>query len=353
MTQLSVVVPVYNAEKYIGKMIDSVIGQTLKDIELILVDDGSRDGSGAICDQYAAHDPRIRVLHKRNGGVSAARNYGLELATGEWVIFCDSDDWVETDALEKLLSLGNSTGADVVMGDMRLIYGDHEKEVPFFKSGFVTDDRQVMDSLIRTDLCRAYCFDPPSAGPAPGYGSPCNKLVRRALLTENNIRFDARVGGICDDLLYTAYVFAAATKVAYAHVMLYNYRQLTTSITNSFKPDMPAVNRALFLAWEEFFSRYGSDGRFDEAYLSFVIRRLKGLMGIYFFSARNDKPIPDQYRELRELLNAEPYSTAVARVNSKKLHNQYDKLLWMAARCGSPRLMRFVFRLSELAKRAR
>lgn len=351
MAKISIVVPVYRVEKYIGEMIDSLINQTWKDLEIILVDDGSPDNSGVICDQYAEKDSRIHVLHKKNGGVSAARNDGLKMAGGEWIIFCDSDDWLETDALEKMLQIGESTGADVMLGDIQLVFADHKKVPLFFKDEFATDDPAILDSLIRTDMCRSYCFNPPEGGSAPGYGGPI-KLVRRALLTENQICFDTRLKGVCDDILYTAYVFAAAKKVAYSHTLLYNYRQLPTSITNSFKADMPEINRAIFTAWNEFISKYGKDGRYDEAYRAFVIRRLKGLLGVYFFSSKNDKPMAEQYRELKQVLKTEPYKTAIAKANVEKLHNAYDKLIWLAAKIGSPRLIHAVFNLSVHVKKA-
>lgn len=89
---ISVIVPVYNVEKYLPRCIDSIIDQTFKNFELLLIDDGSKDKSGEICDEYAKRDNRIKVFHKENGGVSSARNVGLDSAKGEWIIFCDSDD---------------------------------------------------------------------------------------------------------------------------------------------------------------------------------------------------------------------------------------------------------------------
>ena len=122
--KFSIVVPIYNVEKYLPRCIDSLVNQTLQDIEIILVDDGSPDGSPAICDAYAEKDPRIKVIHKLNGGVSAARNDGLRISKGEWVIFCDSDDWMELDACENLYMCGNEKKVDVV------IESKHFKNVP-------------------------------------------------------------------------------------------------------------------------------------------------------------------------------------------------------------------------------
>ena len=116
--KVSVIVPVYNVEKYLRSCVNSILNQTLNDIEVILVDDGSPDASGVICDELAKADERVKVIHKKNAGVGAARNDGLSLAQGEWVIFGDSDDWFETDALEQLVSEGEKTKADVIFGDV-------------------------------------------------------------------------------------------------------------------------------------------------------------------------------------------------------------------------------------------
>lgn len=97
--KISVIVPVYNAEPYLRRCVDSILSQTFSDFELLLIDDGSKDQSGAICDEYADRDARVRVFHKANGGVSSARNVGLDHARGEWITFCDSDDWVIADTL--------------------------------------------------------------------------------------------------------------------------------------------------------------------------------------------------------------------------------------------------------------
>ena len=95
MPAISVNIPVYNTEKYLHRCIDSVLAQTYQDLELLLIDDGSKDSSGAICDEYAAQDARVKVFHKENGGVSSARNVGLDHAQGEWITFVDSDDYIE------------------------------------------------------------------------------------------------------------------------------------------------------------------------------------------------------------------------------------------------------------------
>lgn len=113
---ISVIVPVYNVEKYLKKCVNSIINQTYKNLEIILVDDGSPDQSGALCDRLSEKDSRIRVIHKKNGGVSTARNAGIEAATGEYICFVDSDDWLPVNAVWNLLSMAEKEKADFVMG---------------------------------------------------------------------------------------------------------------------------------------------------------------------------------------------------------------------------------------------
>ena len=123
--KISVIVPVYNVEKYLHRCIDSILAQTFTDFELLLINDGSKDRSGEICDEYAANDSRIRVFHKENAGVSKARNQGLDNAKGEWVTFIDSDDWVREDFLQKRLDLALKEGSDVAYCDVEYVYATH------------------------------------------------------------------------------------------------------------------------------------------------------------------------------------------------------------------------------------
>lgn len=335
MAAVSVVVPCYKVENYLPELVDSLLSQTLRDLQIILVDDGSPDGTGAICDEYAAKDARVTVIHKANGGVSAARNDGLAAATAPWVIFCDSDDTLPPDALEQLLSRGEETGADVVFGDVELVYSNRTEPAVFYKDEFVTDDREVINKLIQADLYKYYCFAPPAGGPAFGYGGPWNKLVRRELLTEHQIQFDPSVGGIFDDLIFTAYIFACASRVAYVHAMVYCYRQLEGSITHSYKENLLEVNQAIFVAWETFMSRYDQDGTFRKPYYANVLRRLKASLGMHFFHKKNRHSFFTQCRQLRRLVKSQPYREALQGLEKDRLKYKYDRLLWMAAKTES------------------
>ena len=124
MATVSIIIPVYNAEHTLERCVDSVLGQEFTDFELLLVDDGSSDGSPALCDRYAAQDSRVRVIHKENGGVSAARNAAMDLAEGEFLQFLDSDDWITPDATKLLLRSAREHQCDLVIADFYRVVGD-------------------------------------------------------------------------------------------------------------------------------------------------------------------------------------------------------------------------------------
>ena len=129
---ISVIVPIYNVEPYLGECLDSLCGQTLRNIEIIGVDDGSTDGSGALLDEYAAKDKRIIAVHQKNAGVSAARNAGMRLARGEYLAFVDGDDWMDADFLQKLYTMAQEYGADIAAGGI-MLYEDGKKNTPLVK----------------------------------------------------------------------------------------------------------------------------------------------------------------------------------------------------------------------------
>ena len=148
MTQplVSIVIPVFNVEHHLRQCLDSVLRQTLKEWECICVDDGSPDGSGAILDEYGGRDARFKIIHQRNQGVSAARNLGIELASAPYLTFIDSDDWVEDDALENLLSAMEKSSADMVMCSICIHQKNHQEvsmETPYPPSGNMRDEYVV------------------------------------------------------------------------------------------------------------------------------------------------------------------------------------------------------------------
>lgn len=323
MVKVSIIVPVYKVENYLSNCIESLIGQTLKDIEIILVDDGSPDNSGKICDQYAEKDNRITVVHKTNGGVSAARNDGLKKANGDWVIFCDSDDWMDLRACEILYEAGELSQSDIVIGDVYLANKNKVEYVKFYKESFTSSNKEFLDKLIEADFYKTYCPLPSEQGPAFGYGGPWNKLVRRDVLINNNIKFDLRVKGIFDDIIFTAYCLANANKVTYIQEPVYYYRIIETSITRTYKENIKEINSAIFTCWGEFIGQYGAGGKYNKPFYANVIRRLDDSLRLYYINNNNKNSLFSSISDFKKLIRKEPYKSAIAKVDLSKLQKRH------------------------------
>ena len=215
---VSVVIPVYNVEAYLRECVDSALNQTMEDLEIILVDDGATDSSGAICDEYAEKDPRIRVIHQENGGLSAARNRGLDAATGEYVYFLDSDDYILPHALEKLRKLAEKEGADVVFFDASVFFTDCQPDPEVYRyersrAYGAKNGRAMLLELLDTGEYR-------TAVPL--------MLLRRDYMLTNGLRF--RPGILHEDELFTFYVCHADGIIAHCHEQLYARRMRPAAI---------------------------------------------------------------------------------------------------------------------------
>lgn len=330
MSKVSIIVPCYKVEEYIGELIESLIRQTMRDIEVILVDDGSPDKTGAICDEYAAKDTRLHVIHKPNGGVSAARNDGLKAATSEYVLFADSDDYLPADAIELLYNKAISTDSDIVIGDINQVFAKEEKMGRAYAQEYTVSESDQIRELVKAVFYRTYCPWPYVGRIGFGYSSPCNKLVRRQMLIDNHIEFDLRVKGIYDDYIYSAYILSVAKIVSYIPRNVYNYRILDTSITKTFKKNTLEINKAIFEAWGDFLKKYNQDGAYTAPYYANVLRRLDESLSVYFFSPQNPDPLGKRLKELQAIMNSEPYKSIATQTEANKLekrHLQEYKLL--------------------------
>lgn len=214
MPEVSIIVPVYKTEAYLPRCIDSILAQTFTDFELILVNDGSPDRCGAICDEYAARDNRIRVIHKENGGVSSARNAALDVVVGTYIAFVDSDDTVSETYLEDLMQW---------------------RDYDYVTAGFAWQDRQndwhvrvFEESDTTVDTIRAF----PSQYLGKYYfGSPWATLMKRELIEKNSLRFDTSVHSGEDTLFIITYLNCASS-VKIAPLCGYNYHYYATSLVN-------------------------------------------------------------------------------------------------------------------------
>ena len=204
--KISVIVPVYKVEKYLHRCVDSILAQTFTDFELLLIDDGSPDNCGAICDEYAQKDNRVRVFHKENGGVSSARNLGLDNATGEWITFCDADDYVHP---EFLFSLYEKHDADLIVGSFKLV-GTEENW-----NGILQNEKYYRDTLKQKLKDSSF---------PPNYHATWGKLYKTEIINANNIRFDTKIH-LSEDWLFTLNYFIHTNSVQTVDKPYYYYER--------------------------------------------------------------------------------------------------------------------------------
>lgn len=215
--KISVIIPVYNVEDYLPKCLESVIKQTYTNLEILLINDGSTDCSAEICEHYAASDPRIKIIHKENGGLSDARNVGIEAANGEFLGFVDSDDWIDVDMYEILFQLISTYEADIAICRIREILND---EIIDESTGALVTCSGADALIFMVTKNNHYKFD---------HGIT-NKLIRKELI--RNFRFP--VGKLVEDLYFTPSLVLASKKCVYKDVSKYNYlTDRPNSIMNS------------------------------------------------------------------------------------------------------------------------
>lgn len=263
MSLISVIVPVYNAEKFLHYCIDSILNQTFIDFELILVDDGSLDNSGKVCDEYAEKDERVKVIHKQNGGVSSARNAGVEAAQGEYICFVDGDDYLESNYLDVLIETkkeysdfdnvwcGFQTVEDYVKNNKKSVVFENNNDYAF------SDLSSIMD-LYEKWLVQM----------------PWNKLFETKTIKKNNIIFPPGLSLGEDYIFNLKYLDCTNGKIVVINKPLYNYlRDGKESLDNKYYPNLLEIYRKLNSETETYAEKWNlSDNQLSKMYGSFFFR---------------------------------------------------------------------------------
>ena len=303
MAYVSVIVPVYQAEAFLKTCVDSILGQTYGDWELLLVEDGSPDGSGALCDAIARTDDRIRVYHKPNGGVSSARNLGLQHARGTYVFFVDSDDWIAPNTLETLLAARALCGADTAGCGVQ--YVDRNKkpgavEPPVLPAGVYAPQEMmtgIVDRLLGDRLCQ---------GAVNGY--VVRFLFTRSLLEGMEFR-----GAYLEDELFLMEYFCRARKLVTVDAPLYFYYWNPDSATHRYMPGYLDTFRAFLAEKEALVERCGLSGRMP------LWRENSCWAGLLIavaneFAPGNGHTFSQQWRRLRTLTQLPEMARAMAAI---------------------------------------
>lgn len=239
---ISIIIPVYNAEAYIHKCVESILNQSYKSFEIILINDGSTDNSGSICDEYAKKDNRIIVQHKVNGGVSSARNKGIDMASGEYILFVDSDDWIEPNALEILLTHINMNNSDVIIFSLVTDLFSNDKLIKSYTKGFYKKHEISVQELRSNFL---YYLNSSGLHPSWMYLFKGNIITNERLYFNNNLV-------LYEDFDFNLRYLKYCNKISFIPEVLYHYNvnasinQLEKRNKFNIVSDINTVCRSLF-----------------------------------------------------------------------------------------------------------
>lgn len=320
---LSIVVAVYNAEKYLNQCVDSILSQSFSDFELILVDDGSKDSSPIICDEYVEKDERVFVIHQPNGGPVKARVAGMNKARGEYIYFVDSDDWLEPNALKIACQSAKDNNADIVTFDSYFCYANDRKVAlgQIIESG-VYDKKALKEKFYPRMLYsgRFFYFGI--------YAAMWNKIFRKSVVYENMIHVDPKIR-IGEDGLTTFASMLDAKKVCVLSTYhLYNYRDNNTSITRSYCVGQFENAKSLTRTLYDISAKkkvYDLSGQIDYYFMYHVYS-----ISIEEFYFKYKKSLLEKIKHLKEIVNDELVREVVARIDYRGMdrsHKVFFKLL--------------------------
>ena len=242
MYKLSIIIPVYNVERYLDKCVQSARHQTLQDIEIILVDDESPDRCPQMCDEYAKMDSRIKIIHKKNGGLGFARNSGLEVATGEYVTFLDSDDFVDLYTYEHLYNLAVKNNLDAVYYKFKRFVNENEvKQVDI-----CNEIRKIENEDVKELMLDIIASEPSAKVDHKIQCSSCTAMYRMNIIKDNNVRFHSERELISEDMIFNLDFLKFASCVAFYNGAHYHYRVNPTSLTSIIRTDRIEKNLKLY-----------------------------------------------------------------------------------------------------------
>lgn len=312
--KISIVVPVYNAEKDLQRCVDSIFCQSFPDWELLLIDDGSRDESPALCDRLAVQDTRVRVYHKENGGVSSARNLGICKAQGIYLFFTDSDDTLFPDALATLYQEAQKTNADLsVCGFTYLVEQTGKRVDNLPEKAFCGGGQVYLEERFLSDFRREF-FNP-----------PWNKLIRRELLLENDIRFGEEFA-ICEDMAFSMQVLEKCGSICVIPRSLYcyHYKEADNLVNRFHENYYEALLYFRDRTWQCFNTLHAKQELYEEINDYFVGKSLMFLHKIYRDS---DYGEAGKYAELKRIGGSLPLQSALREYRASGKRRLLQKLL--------------------------
>lgn len=294
---ISVIVPIYKVEEYLDKCVDSIVNQTYTNLEIILVNDGSPDNCPKMCDEWSKKDSRIKVIHKENGGVSSARNKGLEIATGEWISFIDSDDWVEKDYIYELYNAATSNNAQISLCSYNRVVGNKIEQI-MHKARVVSGNEYLISTL----------------NPQTGFGFCHMKLYSASCIKDIKFNTSLKIG---EDALYNEQVSKNINRAIIINKCLYNYRINSNSVVKRFDKDY--VNKFLdsMILNKEYILNNYKDKNVIQSLYNYIAFHVMLIAVNYCFNSKNEEK--NKIRLLSKICNINIFKESIKKSNYSNL----------------------------------
>lgn len=319
---VSVIVPVYNVpEKYLRKCIESLMNQTMQEIEIIIVDDGSKDNSGEVCDMYAEKDKRVKVIHKENGGLAAARNTGFQAAIGEYITFVDGDDWLSVEACEVTYETAKENNITVVLWGASKEY--EHKSIPYAYTLrdnriYVGDECEKLQSKLldfQSNIATAYA-----------------KLFKRSYLIENNILHNAELRQGAEGLEFNLRAFDKLNNAQFINNNLYHYRFNENSISASHNEKNHYYVIECFKTIKKFIMSSKNKEKLLKNFYNRLLYVINTTAISGYFSPDNKEPYKDKKKKFKQYLTQNLVKEALNKANMEGLSHS-RKLVLMLIKC--------------------
>lgn len=326
--KVSIIIPIYNVEKYLDECIESVIIQTYKNIEIILVNDGSKDRSLEICKKYQLLDKRIVLLNKDNEGVSSARNLGLENATGEFVTFIDPDDYIEKNMIERAVIIASKYNADIVQWNSYYNKGNEQtKRKPITPELLERNNEEI--ELLQLDILSTIYEEKKSnisVGPIRGVWG---KLYKKDIL--NNIKFDKELYAF-EDGLFNLCAFNNAKRIVLFNEYLHHYRINPKSVCNSYKSSWVEQTYKILSKVKSFIDNVKRKNEFIKLYYVLACELFSSCLTRCIFHKDNNTSNKEKRKQLKEFIESDIYKEVFKNVKYKYLNNKQKLLIFLVKR---------------------
>lgn len=346
MNRLSVIIPVYNGEKYISRCLDSVLNQNVEGLEIIIVDDGSKDDTGKICKEYQEKDSRIKYFNKKNEGVSVARNYGIEKVSGKYMTFVDADDWLEDGAYTDVISYIEKKDLDIYIFNYKYVDENGKSSINNnttieFEYSSKEDIEKIQNVIIANG--NIYGDDIAPQRKVFGLGLVWNKIYKTSIVKDNNIRFVmCNQKAMFEDVAFCFEALEYSKSVKFSKSVKYNYYVNNASAVHTYTPDIYKNTKELCDCIDRYKESRIHRNKYDEA---FDIRVLSNICfsfsKCYFYEKKRNK------KELKEFMAEPMVRDAVKRINLSNV-GKMIKLYYVGLKLNSYFIIRVTNCLEQL-----